>query len=179
MIRANEIVPVATVNKTHGIHGELSVTVDPDIRLDVDSCVITPMEGIFTPFFISAIRPRTADTFLIRLDGVDSDSAAEQFVGAELYVKASDISDSNETDEGHGDDGFFAAALIGSTLTDTDGTVAGEITDIDTTTPNTLLIVRRPDGDTLLVPLASDLITSYDPEREILTMDIPSGLLDI
>lgn len=177
MIKANEIVPVATVNKTHGIQGELSVTVDPVVELGEGSCVIAEIDGIFVPFFIKAIRPRTADTFLIRLEDVDSDAEASSFVGADLYVKADEISDVDDCDESS--DGFYAAALIGSVLADTDGSIVGTIAGIDTTTVNTIMTVERPDGSMVMVPLAENLIAGYDRSTSVLTMDLPTGILDL
>lgn len=183
MIKANEIVPVATVNKTHGIHGELSVTVDPDVELDHGSCVIARIDGLFVPFFISAIRPRTSDTFLITLEDVDSDTEAAAFVGQELYVRAADIKalpgEAGDEADDEEPDGLYASALIGSTLADTDGTTVGVIEGIDTTTVNTILIVERPDGSSVMVPLAEDLIDGYDRATSTLTMNIPAGLLDL
>lgn len=181
MIRQSDLIPVATVNKTHGIHGELSVTIDSDICLKEGSCVITPIDGIFVPFFIKTIRHRHADTFLLTLDGVDSDSQAADFTGADLYILASDMKSLSVSDESDddSDEGFFASALIDATLADTDGTAIGRIADIDTSTPNTLLIVIRPDGSPVMIPLADDLIHSFDPERQTLVMDIPDGILDL
>lgn len=182
MIKLNQLIPAAMVNKTHGIHGEMSVTVDPDVTLAQGSCVITPVDNIPVPFFVAAIRPRQADTFLVRLDGVESDAAASEFVGATLYVEPSAISTAaDEDDESDGDDeeGFYASMLIDSTLCDSDGTTIGRITDIDDSTVNTLLIVERTDGSSVMVPLSADLIVSYNPDEATLTMDIPEGLLDI
>lgn len=181
MIRQSDLIPVASVNKTHGIHGELSVTIDSDICLSEGSCVITPVDGIFVPFFIKSIRHRHADTFLITLDGIDSDIRAAEFTGADLYIISDDLkhlSVSVEADD-DSDEGFFASALIDSTLADTDGTEIGRIADIDTSTPNTLLIVVRPDGSSVMIPLADDLIQSFDPEEQKLVMDIPDGILDL
>lgn len=181
MIKLNQLIPAATVNKTHGIHGEMSVTVDPDVTLVPGSCVITPIDSIPVPFFVAAIRPRQADTFLVRLDGVESDASALEFVGATFYVEPSALSQSDEDDDDDSDEeeGFYASMLIDSTLRDADGSVIGRITDIDDSTVNTLLIVERHDSTTVMVPLSADLIISYNPDEAILTMDIPEGLLDI
>ncbi len=184
MIRRSDLIPIATVNKTHGIHGELSVTVDSDIELREGACLITEIDGIFVPFFIRSIRHRRADTFLIALDGVDSDLSASSFTGADLFILASDLGklaapETDIPDDEDSDPGFFAAALIDASLHDTDGTLIGRIADIDTSTPNTLLIIDRPDGTTAMIPLADDLVASFDPDNNCLTMDIPAGILDL
>lgn len=181
MIRLNELIPVAKVNKTHGIHGELSVTVDPDVALEPGSCIITPIDGIPVPFFIASIRPRTVDTFLITIDGIDSDVKAAEFQGVTFFCDPSMAVVNNECGDGNdeGADGFYASMLIGVSLFDTDGTAIGTITDIDDSTSNVLLIVERTDGTTVMIPLAEDLITNFNPDEAVLTMDIPTGLLDM
>lgn len=179
MIRLNTLIPVATVNKTHGIHGELSVTVDPDVVLAEGSCVITPVEGIPVPFFIDAIRPRSADTFLITLDGVDSDRKAAAFAGATFYADPSAVRADAMPDDEDADGGFYASALIGAELHDTDGRAIGTVADIDDSTSNWLLIVDSPDGRSLMIPLASDLIKEFNPRQNLLVMDIPAGLLEM
>lgn len=176
MIRLNELIPAASVNKTHGIHGELSVTADPDVELAVGSCLVMPVDGIPVPFFIKSLRERSADTYLIGIDGVDTDSAAADFVGATLYVDPSSLAD-NEDDEN--EDGFYASMLTGYTLFDTQVGEIGKIIDLDMSTANILLIVRRDDGREIMVPLASDLITDINQDLGEITMDLPSGLLEM
>lgn len=176
MIRLNELVPVATVNKIHGIRGELSVTVDTDVVLEPDACLITPIDGIPVPFFITSIRPRSVDSFLVKLEGVDDDERAASFSGATFYANPDLVKiESKEVEE----DGIYASMLIGLILKDIDGSIIGKITDIDDSTQNLLLIVDRPDKTTVLIPLADDLITDINPEEDSLIMDIPSGLLDL
>lgn len=179
MIRLNELIPVATVNKTHGIRGELSVTVDPDVAMEPGMCLITPVEGIPVPFFVASLRPRSADTFLITLDGIDSDIKASFFTGATFYADPKVIDNSGEDSEDDESEGFYASMLIGMKLRDTDGSQIGTISDIDDSTQNVLLIVDRPDGSTVMVPLANDLITDYNTDEGSIEMNIPAGLLDM
>ncbi len=181
MIRLNELIPVATVNKTHGIRGELSVTVDPDVTMESGMCLITPVEGIPVPFFVSSLRPRSADTFLITLDGIDSDEKASFFTGATFYADPQLVTNNgNDSDDDDDDrEGFYASMLIGMKLKDSDGPLIGTIVDIDDSTQNILLIVDRPDGSTVMVPLANDLITDFNTEESLLEMELPTGLLDM
>ena len=73
MIRLSEIAEVGRFNKPHGIKGEISVSINTDIDLDDVKCVIVPIDGIFVPFFLQTIRPKTADTSLITIDGIVSE----------------------------------------------------------------------------------------------------------
>ena len=64
MIRLSEIAEVGRFNKPHGIKGEISVSINTDIDLNDVKCVIVPIDGIFVPFFLQTVRPKTADTSL-------------------------------------------------------------------------------------------------------------------
>ena len=73
MILESELIEAGKFNKPHGIKGEISATVDIDIDFDELKCVVMPIEGIFVPFFINSVRPKNGDTYLVTIDGVDSE----------------------------------------------------------------------------------------------------------
>ena len=54
----------------------------------------------------------------------------------------------------------------------------GEVTDVDTSTVNTLFVVDR-DGDELLIPAQEELIAGIDQKHKIITVDLPEGLLSL
>ena len=65
------------------------------------------------------------------------------------------------------------------TVTDTDGTEIGVITDVDTQTENWLFSVETPDGRTIYIPVHEEFIQDIDHEHKRLQMDLPDGLLDL
>ena len=54
----------------------------------------------------------------------------------------------------------------------------GKVTDVDTSTVNTLFVVDR-DGDELLIPAQEELIAGIDQKHKIITVDLPEGLLSL
>ena len=68
--------------------------------------------------------------------------------------------------------------FIGFTLYDDDQPM-GEIIDIDDATENVLFIVQRPDGSTMLVPAADELVNDIDFDNKSITMTLPEGLLNM
>lgn len=62
MIKLTEIAEAGIFNKPHGIKGEISATLDFDIELDSVECIIIAVDGIFVPFFLESVRPKTAET---------------------------------------------------------------------------------------------------------------------
>lgn len=173
MIRPDEVIEIGVVNKTHGIHGELSVTFDDDAIDPRDlRCLIFTVEGILVPFFVASARQRGNASWLVTIDDVDSDSAASAFVGMTIMALRSDVEHLDDND----DEGFYVDDLVGFTLLDTNGTVVGEITDYDDSTANVLFEVTRPDGTRIFAPAAPELFADIDVDKKTVTIDLPVGI---
>lgn len=76
MILRTDITEAGVFNKPHGIKGEISATLDFDIDLSDVKCIVLDVEGIFVPFFIVSVRPKTSETVLITINGIDSEQKA-------------------------------------------------------------------------------------------------------
>ena len=55
----------------------------------------------------------------------------------------------------------------------------GEVTDVDTSTVNTLFVVEDIRGEELLIPACEELITDVDTIHRVITMSLPEGLLNL
>lgn len=175
MILESELVEAGKFNKPHGIKGEISATVDVDVDFDDLKCLVISVEGIFVPFFISSVRPKNGDTFLITIDGVDSEEKAQYFTNRTFYILKSDLPEYEEEDE----DGFYAADLIGYSIIDSDAGLLGEIADINDSTQNVLFVVEREDGSELFIPVVDEFIISIDSESKTIETSLPSGIVDL
>ena len=102
MLTSSQLTLAGKVNKTHGIGGEMSMSFFTDDILDAvepDACLIFDIDGIFTPFFVSAVRPRSSEALLVKLDGIDSQEGAAPYVGKDIYMLSSQIAAGDEVDE--------------------------------------------------------------------------------
>lgn len=173
MIRHDEVTEIGTVNKTHGIHGELSMTFDDD-AIDPRElrCLIFDIDGINVPFFVAAARRRGNASWLVTIDDVTDEVAASSFVGKIVMALNTDVEHLSADDT----DGFYMDDLIGFTLLDTDGTVVGKITDYDDSTANVLFSVERTDGTEIFAPASPDLITDINADNKTVTLDLPVGI---
>lgn len=180
MITENEITAAGTFTKTHGLKGELHALLDIDAEFFLDNpCFIIDVDGIFVPFFAESVRPKGYYATLIKPCDVDSEEQAKQFVGKTLYVNREALAryeDEYSDDEG---EGRYADDFTGYTLLDETGVLLGEITDLETSTANTLFIVRTPDDKTLYVPVAEEFILAIDTEKHTITMQLPEGLINL
>lgn len=176
MITREELIAIGHYNKPHGVAGELSATVD--IEMDVLrelSCLVSEMDGIFVPFFVNSLRPKTSETVLLTIDGINSEQEAARLVNHDIFaLKREYRQESIDADA----DGYPLDYFIGFELQDSDGTRVGEIVQVDEQTENAIFIVEDGDREVLL-PASDDLIVEFDLDKKVMVMDLPQGILDL
>jgi len=176
MIRRSDITPIGDIHKPHGIRGELSVSLDEGIDPRELRCIVLDIDGIYVPFFIGAARTRGADSWLVKIDGIDDEKAAMALARHEVFAMADDVADDEDDPEG----GIHLYDLVGYTLDDARGHKIGTITDIDDSTANVLLTVLTDgDGRSIFVPFADELLTALDTHTRTVAIDIPDGLINL
>ncbi len=177
MIKLSEIAEAGHFNKTHGIKGEISATLDIDIDPGEVKCLIVPVEGIFVPFFIDSWRPKTADTCLLLLDGIDSEVKAQQFVNKRFYILRSDIPE--EEGDHEDEDGLYASDLIGYQVIDESLGHIGVIAEINDSTENVLFIINTDAGEEIFMPVADEYIVEIDNDNDTIVTNLPEGLINL
>jgi len=179
MIDRQDLVEIGTVQKTHGIQGEIVVTLDRDVDFDALPCVVMEIDGLWVPFFIDGFRPRSSGSALLHLEGMESERDAAELLRKTVYAVCAQLPEGEDGDDGGG---LTADRLIGYTLHDDNAEAApvGEIGAIrEITLSNWLFEVRTPDGREILIPIATDLITAVDTDAHTLYMELPEGLTDL
>lgn len=179
MILKEQLTEIGRFGQPHGIKGELNATVDNDIDVKALRCIVCDIDGIFVPFFIASVRPRSATSLLLTIDGITNESEATLLQNKIIFALSEEIGDRGEDDADDGD-GFYAEDIVGFTVSDTSGTLTGEIEDVDDSTDNVLFIVKtdaspRP----VLIPVAEELIEEIDPDKRHISFDLPEGFLEI
>lgn len=175
MIERSYITPVGKFLKTHALKGELNATLDIDAEaVTEDVPLIVDMDGIFVPFYAEGVRGKGQFASLVKLSGVDSEEEAKPFVNKTIYLLKSDLQQMDGDDE----EGEYVDDFIGWTLRDSTSGFTGVISDVDTSTQNTLFLADTPDG-TVYIPVTEDFIESVDTEGKTITMALPEGLADI
>lgn len=176
MITTEQITEIGRFNQPHGIKGEINAVISEDVDIEKLSCIILNIDGIFVPFFISGVRKRGVQSFLITVDGVDCEQKAALLTNKTIYALIDDaaLPDSLEDVEG-----FYAEDLIGFNILSQDKETIGTVVDIDDSTENVLFIVETTEGMTRMIPVADEFITEIDVDNHRIIMNLPEGLLDI
>ncbi len=110
--------------------------------------------------------------FVVRLEGIDSRSAAESIVGQELLVSADDRP---QLEEGE----FHLLDLLGleARLT-ADGPAVGTVSDL-ISGGNDLLEITTSEGRKLLIPFVEAIVPEVQLEAGWLLLTPPPGLLEL
>lgn len=178
MITKQEISSIGIVNKTHGVKGELSVTLDLDSTIiKNEKFVICNIDGIYVPFFIDSFRPKGNCSCLIKFENFNTDTDAKFLVDKEIYQLKSNICKYSDNDDL--ENGGYADDFIDYKIFDSDYGYIGKIIDIEVSTENNLFIVEDSDNHITYIPITDDFITDIDDNQLKITMNLPEGLINL
>ncbi len=171
MITSDKLTKIGKFYRTHALKGELNAMLDVDESFFDDNCpLIVEIDGIFVPFYTENIRTKGSESYLVKLEGIDSETEAGEMVNKDIYALKSDVEIFEE--------GGYAEDFISFRISDGQK-IIGEITDIDLSTENALFIVENNASEKFLIPINEDLIESINEDDKIIFMSLPDGILDI
>ena len=177
MAESNEWLSVGKIVGVQGLQGELRVNPASDFperftapgprwlrsRKGVEPAEIQLKKGRQLP---------GKSRFVVRLEGIDSRSAAETLVGHELLVSADDRP---ELDEGE----FHLLDLLGlEARLAADGPAVGTVSDL-ISGGNDLLEITTSEGRKLLIPFVEAIVPEVQLEDGWLLLTPPPGLLEL
>lgn len=175
MITRDELYPAGKFQRTHALKGELNMILDLDPEYFLEgNPLIVDYDGIYVPYYIESIRKKGATSFLVKIQGVDSEAEASSFVNKEVFINK------NNAEEWLEEELIEQDALVGYKVIDkSSGKEIGEIETVDDTTANLLFIIQTNEGDEIIIPANEDFISHIDDEKKTIEMLLPDGLLDI
>lgn len=172
MITRDEVYKIGAITKTHGIGGELNMSIIDDIFDRVDAeYLLCDMEGIFVPFFIESYRFRNDMVVLIKFEDVDNENDARRMVGTEVFFPKTMVTEV----EGMPAWDYF----VGFAIIETEKGTIGEVKRVDDSTANVLFEIVMDRGGECLIPVNEDLITDIDHQHKRIYMTLPEGLLSM
>jgi 16S rRNA processing protein RimM len=173
MIRREELIRIGKFNKPHGVKGEISFSFTND-SFDESECpfLICEMDGIYVPFKWEEYRFISDSMALVRLKNLHSDETVRILTNKEVYFPKKHIKKSKK------DNAFTWDYFIGFTLVDEKRGEIGRISDVDTSTLNTLFLIEK-NGKEILVPAADEMIIRIDENQKKIYMELSDGLLEV
>lgn len=169
---ANILLPVAKVLKSFGTKGEILIRYSPETQEDIDEKkpVFIYYDGLPVPFFVESVQNRATDQALLKLEGIYSESLANEIVGELIYLEQGQKRGKSKI-AGPND-------LIGYSIVDVDGSFIGKVATFYDYPNNPCLGILRNDQEQLL-PFHEEFIVKFDSKNKSLTVQFPKGLLDL
>lgn len=164
------ILQVGKIVGVHGIKGELKVhssVESVDLLQPGNEVLLQGTGGDCQAFTVRRIRPYK-NILRLAIDGIDDRNAAEEMVGADLFVPRSALP---ETDS----DTWYWCDLIGLEVYKTDDDYVGRLTSIIETGSNDVFVINDGEAETLVPALAS-VVIDIDLEAGRMRVELPEGL---
>lgn len=161
---------IGRLGKPWGHHGELTVHLD-DVDLDDivhAGSLFVDIEGQKVPFFFSRLHDKGRDV-LVKFDDFDDPQSASMLVGRDLYAPPGLLADGS-------DESWDPEEFIGMLVRDEEHGELGEVTGLEGSTKNPVLVVLRGEQE-VMIPLVEEMILGVDPEENTLLVRTPPGLI--
>ncbi len=173
MITRDEITIIGKFLKTHGISGELTATFSAPLEVVKQcTCIVCDIDGIYVPFFISAMRNKSAQAALLSIDGISSDQQAATLVNKDIFILRREYEECVDEDEVPVDFFINYEAIINDNI-------HGKLVDIDDATANVLFVIVLDDGSEVLIPAVDNFIKKFDNDNRVIHLTIPQDLLEL
>jgi 16S rRNA processing protein RimM len=172
MINKDNCILLGTLTKPHGTRGSLIVRFSGLKAEDIKKrgLVFVEIDGLPVPFFIESFQEKTEETVILKIEGIDTENKAREFLGYSVYVMKDQIKVKMTSEKIQDIKGY---KVIDSQL----GFVgfAEEVLDMKN---NPLLSVYNGDRE-FLVPFHGDIVLEVNDREKIIRIDAPEGLFDI
>ena len=167
MVPFSELVTIGRAIKPQGRHGEIAVEVisDRPDRFESLTRVFVPgPQGAAREVAVERVWPHKG-RMIVKLAGVDSIDVAESYRGMDLRIAEDEL-------EALPPGSYYHHQLKGLAVVAEDGSGIGTIEDLLETGAAMVLVVRGPNGETL-IPLADEYVRNVDLAAHKMLVHLP------
>jgi 16S rRNA processing protein RimM len=163
---------VGRIIKVHGYEGAVTIRLERNFSDNIPGMesVFIETDGRPVPFFIEYSVQPDNQSLRLKFSGYDSADRIKEFVGCNVFLTEASLS-SGKVEDPH--------VLTGFEIFSEDDISIGRIKEVIENPGQFLLNITTGSGKNILLPLHEDLIKWIDPEKKIITMIIPEGIVDI
>ena len=170
-MKQDDCYQLGEVIKTHGLHGEVSISLEvdfPNEYQELESVFLEQKERLI-PFFIDTIQINQ-NKALVKFEDINSIDDAKALVKSKLYLPLSSLP---ELENGQ----YYFHDLIDCEVFEGDKRL-GSIKEVIDLNGNQLLTVES-NGKEILIPLKDEILTEVDLKSKKVIVNLPDGLLDV
>jgi len=170
-----DLVKIGHTKKTYGYQGALKVFVEDHFLDDFLEAEVVFLEivGQKIPHFVKQIE--NEHQLLLSFEDSDTKEAAKRLTNKPLFMRRGDLSDELEAPL---NELLILQQFIGFTIVDQKAGEVGVVEDI-IEMPQQYFAVVQYKGNEALIPINDQFLIGADPEKQILDMDLPEGLLEL
>lgn len=171
-----DLIYAGRLGKAHGLAGELKIFPEAGFEEDLlhMKFLVLEISGQKIPVFIESVRGR--GFFIVKLEGYDRREDAASIEKKDFYFKKDLLSGSEEEYEEY--ETLEFGYLSGFEVRDEDGNFIGKIVRVEEYPHQEMAVVER-EGHEVLMPLVENYFLEIDEEEQVITVDLPEGLLDL
>jgi len=179
MINKNEWLTVGLITSCHGINGQIKVKsfsdfeerfLRPGIRwLQKDNEPPTKIE------LTSGFKQPGKETFIIKLQGINTRNHAEQLKKHKILVKTNNLPKLKKEE-------FHLLELVNlqvKTLKNNELKIIGKVIDLENEKNNLLVIELFENNKKVLIPFVKEIVPVVDIKNNVLIINPPNGLLEL
>lgn len=168
----NEMLRVGVLVKPHGLAGEVKVyptTDEPGKFTSLKKVYIKTKNETLT---LKIDKAHTFKQFVIvHFEGLDKIEDIEPLIKKDLWIDREEAVELEENE-------YYIADLLGMQVVTDEGTELGRIKDVLDTGANDVYIVQT-DGGEVLLPAIRQCILKVDIEKDLMTVHLMDGLLEV
>jgi len=182
MLKKEDFFKIGTVQKPHGIKGEVVLRFDREIADEIEeqNIIFIEIDGGLVPFFISNVRVQSLKSAIVLFQLARTENEIREIIGKQIYLEnlKRDEIESSEPD---------LMDISGFKLFDENRNQIGIIKQLVDYTENPLLEItplpieqKSSSGKKeILIPFNEDLIIAFNRDEKWLQMNLPEGLLEL
>lgn len=167
-----DMLQMGTAGRAHGINGEFFAGWHGETLPAENASIYLKKQGFAgRSYRVLGIRTHKG-RLLLRLEGIDSRSAAEELNGAEIYMSRSSLPQPDE-------DEVWLQDLEGCAVLLESGQYLGVLDHFEFPANQEIWVIKADNGREILFPGQQCFIVSTDLQKRTIVISPPEGLLDI
>jgi len=168
---SDELLLIGQIAAPFGVRGQIklhTVTNRPEHLRKIRKVFLGDERTLYT---LSRAAEHKPTEMIVTLAGIDTREAAEALRGLEVYIRQQDALPLE-------DDEYYLHDLPGLRVETVDGTVVGVVKEVIETGANEVLVVTRPEGGEVLIPMIKDVVKQLDVAAGQIVIEPIAGLLE-